>query len=149
MRYLEVEQIIRINDKIFQRSLSDPRVEYSGRNDYTTSTPKIERLVELAPKGTILEVATYFLKNIILLQAFPNANHRTAMLVVEQFLKNNRKRLRYSKEEVVEFHRSFFNIQSRVYGTLEARGVGVLTEKRNEFYEHCRKFLEDHLAEGD
>jgi hypothetical protein len=71
------------------------------------------------------------------------------MLAVEQFLRNNRKQLRYSKEEVEEFHRSSFSIQSRVYNTLEARDISVLTEKRNEFYEHCRKFLEDHLTECD
>jgi len=53
----------------------------------------------------IHEIAAYYLKNIILLQAFPDGNHRTALYAVELFLKINGYDFDYSAEEAYEFRR--------------------------------------------
>jgi len=149
MKRLGVVHIVEINDKIYQKSLANKEIEYSGKDEYTTSIDKIKKLVKSAPKKDLVDTATYYLKNIILLQAFPNANHRTAICAVELFLKMNGMVLKYTLKEALEFHRTSFSIQSRVYGSLEARGTTVLNEGQNEFSEFCRKFLELHLTKGD
>ncbi len=100
MKYLEVEHILEINEAIYRESLKDSKIDYSGKNDYTIKKEKIEKLVEMVPKGSLLDAATYYLKNIILLQPFPNANHRTALLSVEYFFEINGERLEYSKDDI-------------------------------------------------
>jgi prophage maintenance system killer protein len=146
MRLLTVEELLEINETIYRRSLEDRTVEYSGRKEYSISKKKIERLVELAPSKVLLETATYYLKNIILLQAFPNANNRTAMIATELFLKYNGRQLRYKDQEAIDFYKGSFSIRSKVYGTLEQRDAVVLKEGLNEFYEYCKRFIEGHLT---
>ena len=97
MKYLEVEHILEINEAIYRESLKDDKIEYSGKDLYPIKKEKIEKLVELVPKGSLIDTAIHYLKNIILLQPFPNANHRTALLSAEYFLELNGEKLKYSK----------------------------------------------------
>ncbi|MDD5474013.1 MAG: Fic family protein, partial [Candidatus Methanoperedens sp.] len=69
--------------------LRDHRIEYTGSGDYPIKTYDLEKLIEYTPNRGILEIAAYYLKNIILLQAFPDGNHRTALYAVELLLKKN------------------------------------------------------------
>lgn len=110
---------------------------------------KIRKLVKLVPKDTIIDVATYYFKNIILLQPFPNANHRTALLSAEYFLQLNNRKLEYSTEEITQFHQKSFSVQFKVYKTYEQLDTKVLTEEKNDFYYYCKNFLEDHLTQCD
>jgi prophage maintenance system killer protein len=146
MKLLELEHILEINEAIYRQSLSDKNIEYSGKNDYPVSMDKIKKLVANTPKKSIIETATYYFKNIILLQPFPNANHRTALLAAEYFLQLNGRNLEYTKDEITSFHQTSFSIQFRIYKTYEQLGIEVLTEDENEFYQYCKKFLEDHLV---
>ena len=75
---LTLEILLDINEQIKIRASKDHRIEYSGSEDYPLKMHELKKLIEYAPKNRdILEVAAYYLKNIILLQAFPDANHRT------------------------------------------------------------------------
>jgi len=147
MKLLELEHIIEINEAIYRQSLSDKNIEYSGKNDYPVSLDKLKKLIENAPQDSLIEIATYYFKNIILLQPFPNANHRTALLAAEYFLQLNGKNLEYTKDEITSFHQTLFSIQFRIYKTYEQLGIDVLTEKKNEFYQYCKKFIEAHLSD--
>ena len=145
MIYLEVEHILEINEAIYQESIKDNKIEYSGKDEYPIKLNKIEKLIEMAPKESIVDIASYYLKNIILLQPFPNANHRTALLTAEYFLQINGEKLEYSKDEISKFHQKSFNVQFKIYKTYEELGVKVLTEAKNDFYFYCKRFIEDHL----
>ena len=146
MKYLEVEHILEINEAIYQESQKDDRVEYSGKNDYPIQMRKLEKLVSMVPDESLIDVATYYFKNLILLQPFPNANHRTALLCAEYFLQLNGKKLEYLTEEITEFHQKSFSVQFKIYKTYEEMDVRILTEEKNEFYNYCRKFIEVHLT---
>jgi len=149
MFYLKGEHLLDINEEIYRESLEDNNIEYSGWDDYKININKIEALVANVPKTSLIEAATYYLKNIILLQAFPNANHRTAILAVEYFLKKNGRIFDYPMEELSEFHRESFHVQTEVYITLEAMSTKVLTDDKNEFYIYCLDFIERYLTEED
>jgi death-on-curing family protein len=149
MKYLEVEHILEINEAIYRESLEDDKIEYSGKEDYSIKMVKIEKLIDMVPKESLIDIATYYFKNIILLQPFPNANHRTALLSAEYFLEINGKTLEYSKDEITNFHQDSFKVQYKIYKTYEELGIKVLTEEQNEFYYYCKKFLEDHLTKSD
>jgi prophage maintenance system killer protein len=146
MKFLELEHILEINEAIYRESLSDKNIEYSGKNDYPISMNKLKKLIELAPHESLINAATYYFKNLILLQPFPNANHRTALLAAEYFLQLNGKNLKYTKDEITSFHQTSFSIQFRIYKTYEQLEIKVLTEKENEFLQFCKKFIEDHLT---
>ena len=146
MKYLEVEHILGINDGIYQESQKDDRVEYSGKDDYPIKMKKIEKLISMVPDDSLIDVATYYFKNLILLQPFANANHRTALLSSEYFLQLNDKKLEYTTEEIIEFHQKSFSVQFNVYNTYEEMDIRVLTEEKNDFYLYCKKFIEEHLT---
>ena len=146
MKYLEVEHILEINEAIYRESLKDSKIEYSGKDDYPIKIDKIKKLVDMVPRESIIDIATYYFKNIILLQPFPNANHRTALLCVEYFLQLNGKKIEYSTDDITQFHQKSFNVQFRIYNTYEEMDIKVITEEKNEFYFYCKKFIEDHLT---
>ncbi len=80
LNLLTLENLLDINEQIKIRASKDHRIEYTGSEDYTIKIRGLKKLIELTPKNrTVIEIATYYLKNIILLQAFPDANHRTAL----------------------------------------------------------------------
>ena len=54
MRLLTLDEILEINEEIYQKSLEDKTVEYSGRTDYTINRHKIEQLVKLAPSSDLV-----------------------------------------------------------------------------------------------
>jgi prophage maintenance system killer protein len=147
MKLLKLEHILEINEAIYRQSLSDKNIEYSGKNDYPVSINKLKKLIELAPHESLIDTAAYYFKNLILLQPFPNANHRTALLSAEYFLQLNRRNLDYTKDEITSHHQTSFSIQFRIYRTYEQLGIKVLTEEENEFLQFCKKFIEDHLAD--
>ena len=141
-----MEHILEINDSIYRESLIDNRIEYSGKDEYPIKMGKIEKLIDMVPDDSLIDVATYYFKNIILLQPFPNANHRTALLSAEYFLQINHKKIEYKVDDITQFHQNSFSIQFKIYKTYEEMDISVLTEEKNEFYNYCKKFLEDHLA---
>ncbi len=87
---LTLEILLDVNEQIKIRATIDPRIEFSGSEDYQIKMYELKKLIEYAPKNRdILDIAAYYLKNIILLQAFPDANHRTALTAIEMFLEDN------------------------------------------------------------
>ena len=148
--YLEPENILDINEKIRQKSLLRRDIEYGGYEDYPIRMDKLESLVKKVP-GTedLNEVAAYYLKNIILLQPFADANHRTAFLCVDFFLRRNGLGLDYRIDEAVEFQKAFYSLRFRLYGTYDDHGISVLEEENNEAYQFCLDFIKEHLTEGN
>jgi len=73
LNLLILENLLDINEQIKIRALKDHRIEYTGSEDYPIKINELKKLIELAPENrTVIEIASYYLKNIILLQAFPD-----------------------------------------------------------------------------
>lgn len=164
IRTLNEEKIIYINDKIYQRSLEKNEIEYSGRDIYSISQWKIERMAEIAVeiaveiaekkderplKEQILDIAAYYMKNIIVLQAFPDANHRTAFAATELFLEDNGFKAKFDLEECVKFQRRLYSLRLKVYGTYEERSTIILREPDNEVDQFIRQFIKQSLTKMD
>jgi prophage maintenance system killer protein len=142
--------LLDINEQIKVRALKDPRIEYSGSEDYPIKMHEIKKLVEYAPKNRdILEVAAYYLKNIILLQAFPDANHRTALTAIEMFLEINGRNLDYTPVEAFDFRKELYESRLMVYKTYEEMSTRVLKEDDNQtensVFTLCLKFIKTHV----
>ena len=144
---LILENLLDINEQIKIRASKDPRIEYTGSEDYPIKIRELERLIELAPKNrSVTEIAAYYLKNIIVLQAFPDANHRTALTSVERFLEKNGYRFEYTAVEAYQFRKELYNRRLQEYGTYEERPVSVLKEADNQVFSLCLEFVRTHIG---
>ncbi|MBU4220557.1 MAG: hypothetical protein KKA10_02865 [Euryarchaeota archaeon] len=142
---LTLENLLDINDQIKIRASKDNRIEYTGIEDYPIKVRELKKLIELAPKNrTVIEIAAYYLKNIILLQAFPDANHRTALTAIERFFEKNGYSFDYTAIEAYKFRKELYSRRLHQYGTYEERAINVLKEEDNQVFSLCLEFLKAH-----
>lgn len=145
IKLLTLENLLDINEEIKRKSLSDPRIEYSGDRIYPVQIYKLSALINSVPiYRSVFEITTYYLKNIILLQAFPDANHRTALSAVEMFLKINGYSFNYAPEDAYQFRKELYARRMREYKTYEEMPISVLKEKDNQVFSLCLEFVKAH-----
>ena len=149
LELLTLDDILEINDELKFDALRDPKIEYSGSEDYPVQIYKLKSLVKSVPiNRPVLEIAAYYLKNIVLLQAFPDGNHRTALYAVELFLEKNGFGFNYTPEEAYEFRKELYSRRLREYKTYEERSTSILKEVDNQVFSLCLEFIEVHAAES-
>ena len=69
---LVLKNLLDINEQIKIRSIKDPRIEYTGSKEYHIKLLHLEKLIGYTPKRrTVLEIAAYYLKNIVTIQPRP------------------------------------------------------------------------------
>ncbi|UCE74969.1 MAG: Fic family protein [Methanomassiliicoccales archaeon] len=146
---LEVEHLIDTNDIIRQKATEKNAIDYSGDDVYPIEMKKLHALIENTPKGNILDIATYYLKNIILFQPFPDGNHRTALASVEFFLNKNGHVLSYNADEALEFQKEAYRVRLRTYGNYDQHDISILMKPEDDFTRLCRDFIEKRLAKHD
>ena len=142
LELLTLENLLDINEQLKEDAKRDHRIEYSGSED--VQIYKLRKLIELAPNRNLLEIAAYYPNNIILLQAFPDGNHRTALYAVELFLKKNGYCLNYTPEEAYEFRKQLYGRRLREYKTYEERPASILNEEDNQVFLFCLEFVRTH-----
>ena len=146
LNLLTLNNLLDTNEQIKIRASKDSRIEYTGSKDYPTKSYHLEKLIEYAPKNRdILEIGAYYLKNIIVLQAFPDGNHRTALTATERFLENNGYNFNYTAVEAYQFRKELYNRRLNEYGTYEERPVSVLKEDDNQAFALCLTFIKTHI----
>jgi prophage maintenance system killer protein len=146
LKLLTLENLLDINEQIKIRASKDPRIEYTGSEDYSIKVRELKKLIELTPKNrTVTEIAAYYLKNIILLQAFPDANHRTALTATERFLEKNGYSFDYTAVEAYQLRKELYVRRLREYGTYEERHTSVLKEADNQVFSLCLGFVRAHI----
>ncbi len=144
LELLTLENLLETNKKLKEDARRDHRIEYSGSEEVQIN--KLKKLIELVPKRELSETAAYYLKNIILLQAFPDGNHRTALYAVELFLKKNGYGFNYTPEEAYEFRKELYSKRLQEYKTYEERPTSILKEGDNQVFLFCLEFVRAHLS---
>ena len=143
---LTLENLLDTNELIKIRASKDSRIEYTGSEDYPIKICGLKKLIEFTPKNrTVREIAAYYLKNIILLQAFPDANHRTALIATERFLEKNGYSLDYEAVDAYLFQKELYTRRLQEYGTYEERPVSVLKADDDQVFSLCLKFINGHI----
>jgi len=142
MKNLELDEILGINEQIWKMSQKYPDIGYGAHDIYEIKKEKIRNLVDNTPIDNIIDIATYYLKNLILLQPFPDANHRTAFEAVRYFPHKNNIEFRWDIDTIDEFHLTIYRLRFKIYGTYEELSVNVLKEPKNELYNYCKDYIE-------
>ena len=81
-----------------------------------------------------------------MLQPFPDGNHRTALIVVELFLRKNGVTFEISDSDAIKFEADLYALRDKIYHTYEEQTTQVLTEEKNEMYYYCQEFIKEHLT---
>ncbi len=140
---LRTEEILKINQELARRDFP-----YTGSDEYPVRKEKIEHLVRAVPSRSPIDVAAYYLKNLPLLQPFPDGNHRTALIAVEIFLERKGYRFDYTEEEANQLRNQMLSLQFKLYGTYEELPEAVTEEPDNELFRLCRDFIKKHAIRG-
>ena len=147
MQLLTQEEIERINQVIHDMSHDNDHIEYVSAEDTPTRRDKLRKLTYRAPEyTTCMNTATYYMKNIILLQCFPDGNHRTALESVRLFFHKNDIVFKWDLRHVVKYQIDIYKLRYRVYDTYEELPASVLNEPRNSLWIYCRNCIEDNLS---
>ena len=148
MKLLTPDEITYINHTISKMSHHNNLIEYVAPNDIPIRKDKLHKLAYRAPKHTVsMNTATYYMKNIILLQCFPDANHRTALESVRLFFHKNYIPFEWNPEHVVKYQRDIYKLRYKIYNTYEELPVSVLYEPRNSLWFYCQNCIEDNLSQ--
>ena len=146
MQLLTTPEIIYTNARILHLShIYD--IEYIATT--FTRIHKIHALRNTAPADALLDTATYYMKNIILLQAFPDGNHRTSLECVRLFYHKNNIDFKWNPEYVEKYQRKIYRLRYKIYHTYEELSANVLTEPRNELWDYCRDCIKMNLSNPD
>ena len=147
MQLLTDNEITRINHTVCRMSRRNKLIEYVVPDDTPTLKDKLHKLVYRAPRHTMsINIATYYMKNIILLQCFPDGNHRTALESVRLFFHKNYIPFRWDPDHVVKYQRDIYSLRYKIYDTYEKLPASVLYEPRNSLWIYCRNCIEDNLS---
>ena len=146
MQLLTPDEITYINTTIRRMSNHNNLIEYVAPDDTPVRENKLNKLTHKAPKYTVsMNTATYYMKNIILLQCYPDANHRTSLASVRLFFHKNHIPFRWNPEHVVKYQRDIYKLRYKIYNTYEELSTSVLYEPRNSLWIYCRNCIEDNL----
>ncbi len=147
MQLLTQNEITQINHTIRDMSRDNNHIEYVSAKDTPIREDKLHILTYRAPKHTILiNTATYYMKNIILLQCFPDGNHRTALESVRLFFHKNNVDFKWDLRYVIKYQIDIYKLRYKVYNTYEELPASVLYEPRNSLWIYCRNCIEDNLS---
>ena len=146
--FLDYENIMDINEGLYQKAQKYNGVEYTGKEDYDIHHYKIRALTRNIPDEDIIDVATFYLKNIILLQSFPDGNHRTGLIATELFLEKNGMGLSFTYDDAIRLEKELYAIRFQIYRSYQEHDISVLTEERNEMFYRCKQFITEHLTQS-
>jgi len=142
IKKLALDEILKINDQIWKMAQKSSDIEYSGHNDYIIREDRVKYLIDNTPNEGLIDIAAYYLKNLILLQSFADANHRTAFEAVRYFFHKNNVSFRWHPDSVDNFRMKIYDLRLKIYGTYEEKSISVLKESKNELYDCCKSYIE-------
>jgi prophage maintenance system killer protein len=138
IKFLTLNQILFINRYFEKKAKKDETIKYKNRFVRINTKKNLFRLPECAKEyyfetESVILTATYYLKNIIILQSFEDANHRTAIYAAMIFLDSRR----------------LFMWRDKEYYTYNSLDINVLkledNTTENYVFNHCLKFIKNKI----
>ena len=109
----------------------------------------IQKLIECTPiNKSIIEVAAFYLKNITILQAFSDGNHRTAIESILFFFRKNNYIFtnKMTLENTIQLQNDIDKACYEVYGySYHGMDTDVLSDNDSKVYFVCLDFIKQKL----
>lgn len=153
-----MNRIIGFNEELKKRPKNNKNIGYDPDRFIPTYTIKsLNRLPGCAKKyyfktDNLVLTAAYYLKNIIVLQAFSDGNHRTAIYITKFFLESNgciTKRI--DDECYLKFRKRLIMWREKDYYTVGSLGSKVLkfedniSTEESYVFNFCLKFIKKEM----
>jgi len=135
------DEVEAINRKLRDLARTDPAIKY-GLADSPTNVNALKAIVRRLPTGPPTLTAAWLLRAIILVQPFPDGNHRTALLAAELLLQRSGIRFDPSVEDASSFQREISSARYRLLGGYDDAPLSVLDRPEDPVLELCQKFVE-------
>jgi len=146
MQFLTVTEICVINRMICNKARHNSNIEYVTLSP--TRIDKLSVLVDTTPTDeTCIDIATYYMKYIILLQCFSDGNHRTALESVRLFFHKNNIDFKWNPKYVVKYQQDIYRLRYKIYNTYEELSTYILNEPHNKLWKYCRNCIDINLSE--
>ena len=155
IKLLTLNRILYINKHWEKQAKKYETIKYIKRPVCINAIKALHRLPDCAEEyylktGNVILTAAYYLKNIIILQAFEDGNHRTAIYAAMIFLDSNG----YNTKEVntecyLYFKRRLFMWRDKEYYTYDSLDINVLkledNTTENYVFNYCLKFIKNKI----
>lgn len=142
---ISADEIEAINRDLRDLSRTDPAIKY-GLVDEPANLRALQKIVELIPKARPTQQAAWLLRAIILVQPFPDGNHRTALVAAELLLKRSGIRFEPSVEAASKFQRDISGARFRLLGGYDDAPLSILERGGDPVLELCASFVEHHAS---
>lgn len=155
INFLTLNKILTINNIIEKRAKKCTQIKYENRFVPIDVRKNLNYLPDCAEKyyfktEDIILTATYYLKNIIILQSFKDGNHRTAISATRIFLTSNG----YSTKKIktkcyILFKNDLYMYRYKEYYTFDSLDTNVLKFEDNTIdnyvFDFCLKFIKNNI----
>ncbi|MCD4846019.1 MAG: hypothetical protein K8R25_16190 [Methanosarcinales archaeon] len=155
IKFLTLMKILTINKYIEIIAKKDEQIKYENRFVRINMRKNLNYLVECAKEyyfktEDIILTATYYLKNIIILQSLADANHRTAIAATKIFLDSNGYITKEVKTECYLFFKNdLFMYRYKEYYTYDSLDTNVLKFEDNTIdnyvFNFCLNFIKNKI----
>ena len=143
MELLTPDEITEINNNILIISKRS-NIEYINVPEINTRTDKLHTLCKSVPTHNLLDTAVYYLKNLILLQIYPDGNHRTALLSVICFYHKNNMNIKLIN--INNFIITVYKLRFKIYNSYEESSINIIYESLNKLDNYIKYYIECNLA---
>lgn len=141
MAPITADEIAAINERIRQLAATDPRIDYGLAGEVPIRTRALEAVAEGIPNATPEEAAAWLIRALILLQPFPDANHRTALAAAELLLGRAGRKFQPTVDSSREFQRHVSGARYRLLSGFDDAPLTVLDAVDDEVMALCREFV--------
>jgi len=155
IKFLTLNKIYTINRYIEIQAKKDVNLKYEKRFVRISIRNNLIDLVESAEKyyfktNDMILTATYYLKNIIILQSLEDGNHRTAITATRIFLDSNGYKTKVVDTECYkDFKNTLFMYRYKEYFTYDSLDKKVLqlddNNIENYVFDYCLKFIKNKM----
>ena len=138
---LSAEELLEIHREVREQALADPASRYEDPAGQGPSVSRVQAIVGANPALGVVERAAWILRAIVLVQPFPDGNHRTGLLAAELLLGRDGIRFRPSPDAAAEFQRKVSSERfARLRGYDDAP-LSVLVEWNDQVMACCLDFI--------
>lgn len=104
-------------------------------------------MLDAVPLADVVTQAAWIMRTLILLQPFPDGNHRTAMLAAGWILKRSGFRFRPSPDDAAAFQETVSGARFKRLGGYDDAPLSVVGDWHDEVFDCCLKFIEGSLSQ--
>ena len=143
---ITADEISAINRRIRELAREDPSILYGAQPGENASLVKLDAIVSRIPPLSHVGQAAWLLRAIILVQPFPDANHRTGVAAAEVLLRRAGLPFKPTTEAAGRFQRKVAAARYQLLGGYDDAPLSILNQWDDAVMTACQGFVSESLS---